>query len=232
MKTLLILAAFAVLLALLFRPWDPDRIFRRLKKPADPPQKSDDGTMPQALIQLLHIEATYSVPVDPRKSPFDMVKDGAFWKRDADFDPDAVAAKDRAPRVEIDVEEDPFGDDVGISLVVTDLEMHLVTFQCAARTDDVLEALTAHFLRPATASELLAFGAEHRLEQPFDPIAALGTPHRADGQTARFAAIHSVGGRTIGFGWQDPDGRWEGYWRFLAVNAPRPDTSVQGANGS
>lgn len=227
----LLLGLFAVVGCLVVM-WMVARADGRMQTQArDPQPNSDAEIMPAALIRLLNISATFEVPLDPRNAPDELLKAGAYAKTDPDFDPWTTTGRDRAPRVEIVVDDDPFSWGVESPQQAQTVQMHLVTFDIAARTDDILEALDAHYLKPATATDLLAFGADQNAIAALreHPIAALGSPQRTDGTPARFPAIHALAGRTIGFGWQDEVGRWDGYWRFLVVNAPRPDQTVTDA---
>lgn len=98
----------------------------------------------------------------------------------------------------------------------TDIDLALVRFTQVLATADVLHALAAQGLRPATLRELLAFGAQYPPLQRQFPIVALGS-----------AWMSSVGDRYVAYLWGNVRerglglrwlvGRWREVYRFAAV---------------
>lgn len=163
MKILAILAGCIVLLAMLFKPWDPDGV---LKRPKKPPPRPDGDAMPQALIDLLCIEATFNVEV------------------------------------------------CGV-----DTELHVVRFDCSARDEDILEALSAHALRVGTREELHVLAESHSSDLSA-PLVALGSGDESDDGEDDFTSLDDPDNGVTGIAQRDRAGRWPGFCRFLAANRP------------
>lgn len=97
-----------------------------------------------------------------------------------------------------------------------DLTPELIHFGKSMGTDNVLKDLDSRGLRPATLSELLAFGAKFPEKQREFPIIGLGSVWTfSDGHRRVPFLCEDVALRELSLYWDD--GGWIGDGRFLAV---------------
>lgn len=98
----------------------------------------------------------------------------------------------------------------------TDIDLALVRFTQVLATADVLHALAAQGLRPATLRELLAFGAQYPPLQRQFPIVALGSVWmNSEGQRYIAYLWGHARERGLGLGWLVR--WWREVYRFAAV---------------
>lgn len=96
-------------------------------------------------------------------------------------------------------------------------EIQLLHFDRYISSEDAIVEMKKMGLRPATASELLTFGANHPNVQRNFPIVALGTVHEINRRPHVLALDDGFGVRRASLGWFV--GAWGGYWRFAAVKS-------------
>jgi hypothetical protein len=96
-----------------------------------------------------------------------------------------------------------------------ELTAELVHFDRSISSDDAVAELDRRGLRPATITELLAFGVAYPEEQRKFPIVALGSVTEVFGRRFVPYLYRDGAGRDLYLDWLD--GGWAGGCRFLAV---------------
>ena len=105
----------------------------------------------------MSVKEVFHVIVDYRKSLLDMIKAGDYWWYNDSINADHFPIQGSG-QVELDIE--------------------LINYDQSMESDEVIQALNAHGLRPVTLPELLAFGATYPDVQRDFPIVALGSVWR------------------------------------------------------
>lgn len=98
---------------------------------------------------------------------------------------------------------------------VADTSFKLVPLDRNIESDEAVEELAKHGLRPADLAELLAFGAAFPEEQRKYPVAGLGSVAKVDGR--RYVADLNGSGSKRVLGLYRWDGGWGDVFRFLAA---------------
>lgn len=100
-----------------------------------------------------------------------------------------------------------------------EVKLHLVHLNREATTAEVAARLDSLGFQSASIEHLLAFGEKYPDKQREFPIVALGSVW-VSGYGDRYSPCLNGSGaeRDLGLFWLDPDDRWDGSCRFLAVS--------------
>ena len=91
-------------------------------------------------------------------------------------------------------------------------------FDKSMTTAEVERAIRKEGYEPAGLEHLLAYGAENPDEQRKHPIVALGACWVDPGGSRHVPCLSRYGDkRDLDLNWDDPESRWDGVYRFLAV---------------
>lgn len=159
------------------------------------------------------MEKSYPITVDYSMTPIEMIEAGKYdnWLIYYSSKPDFSQLRDTG-KVEFNIELVKYDEPMNSNVIIKDLERR--------------------GLRPATVSELLAFGAQYPEVQRDFPIIALGSAWRHGGGfifNTRFVTSLDTDKRDNGrkISLEPWKGTWKTFCRFAAVREVRPFQNVQ-----